>query len=489
VRSFAYALNSVCTEQIHMCMKKIRVLALFGTVMLAGCAVRRYQPAPIIPSDSASGLESLSLADPGLQAYLEKNLGRTFAPWPPKSWDLGTLSLAALYFNPTLDVTRARVAEAEAAILTAGARPNPTVGIAPGIPSPYLFSLDFAVPVETAGKRGHRIQLARNLDQAARFDLADSAWKVRSGVRIALLDYLIASRILDLLHSEEQVRGDQVDILTTRFSVGEIPRPEVDLAHIDLSKAHLAIRAAEGLVAEAKAALAASIGIPVAGLEGLDFSWSDLDSPPRAETLSPGQIQRDAILNRLDVRRSLAQYAAAEGDLQLEISKQYPDIQIGPGYTYEERNNFFTLGLSTTLPLFNRNQGPIAEAEARRKEASATFLQKQAQVIGESERALALYTAALKELAEADQSLSTLQDRQLQMMRQAVRLGQEDRLALTGVQVESSVVARTRLDALARAQTALGELEDAVQRPLEPGDKFPTEPETPALNKLPKESK
>jgi hypothetical protein len=50
-------------------------------------------------------------------------------------------------------------------------------------------------------------------------------------------------------------------------------------------------------------------------------------------------------------------------------------------------------------------------------------------------------------------------------------------------------VARARLDALARAQSALGELEDAVQRPLDPGDMFPINPESPALNKLPQESR
>jgi outer membrane protein TolC len=276
--------------------------------------------------------------------------------------------------------------------------------------------------------------------------------------------------------------------LEQRFSVGEIPRPEVDLARIELSKTHLAISASEGQIAEAKAALAASIGIPVAGLQGLTFSWSELNSPPTAESLSPEQIQREAVLNRLDVRRSLAQYAAAEADLQLEISKQYPDIQIGPGYTYEEKNNFFTLGLSTTLPIFSRNQGPIAEAEARRKEAAAAFLEKQAQVIAGSERALALYIAALRELAEADQSLHRLQDVQFQTMQQAVRLGEEDRLALNGVRIESSFVTRTRLDALARAQSALGELEDAVQRPLDPGDAFSITPESQALSKLSKES-
>jgi outer membrane protein TolC len=191
----------------------------------------------------------------------------------------------------------------------------------------------------------------------------------------------------------------------------------------------------------------------------------------------------------MDVRRSLAQYAAAEADVQLEISKQYPDVQIGPGYTYEEKNNFFILGLSTTLPLFNRNQGPIAEAEARRREAAAVFSEKQAQVIAGSERALALYTAALKELAETDQSLRKLQDDHLQMMQRAVQVGQEDRLGLNGVQIESSVVARMRLDAVARAQSALGALEDAVQRPLDPSGMFSIDPESPALNKPPAESK
>jgi outer membrane protein, heavy metal efflux system len=464
-------------------------LFVFGVWFLVGCAARRYQPAPIVPIDSASRLESRHLGDTELRAFLERSLGHPIAAWPLKTWDLGTLSLAALYFKPTLEGARARAAEAQAAVVTAGARPNPSLAVAPGIPSPYLFSLDFAVPIETAGKRGHRVQSARSLEQAAHFELMDSAWRVRSELRVALLNYLLASRSSDLLRSEEQVRAEQVTILEQRFAVGEISRPEVDLARIELSKAHLAISAAEGQRAEAKAALAASIGIPVAGLEDFDFSWPDLDSPPREDSFALQQIQREAVLNRLDVRTSLARYAAAEAELQLEISRQYPDVQIGPGYTYEEKNNFFTIGLSTTLPLFNRNQGPIAEAEARREQAAAAFVEKQAQVIASSERALARYIGALKELAEADQSLHKLQDTQFQMMQQAVRVGEEDRLSLNGVRIESSVVARTRLDALARSQSALGELEDAVQRPLDPSDVFPMNPKAPALNKIPKGSK
>src|SRR5689334_19051380 len=114
---------------------KTRIVVLLGVLSLTGCAMRRYQAAPIVPAETASMFQLRNLADPALQAYEEKNLGHAMSPWPPKAWDLQTLSLAALYFNPTLEAARARVAEAEAATITAGARPNPSLSVAPGIPS------------------------------------------------------------------------------------------------------------------------------------------------------------------------------------------------------------------------------------------------------------------------------------------------------------------------------------------------------------------
>jgi outer membrane protein, heavy metal efflux system len=461
-------------------MRKL-IVSLSGVFFLAGCAMQRYQPAPIVASATASQFESRSLANEGLRLFEEKNQSPP-ASWPPKTWNLQTLSLAALYFNPALDLARARLARADAAVVTAGSRPNPSLGLSPGIPSPYLLTLDFSFPIETAGKRGYRVQSARNLDQAARFDLADSAWTVLSGVRLALLNYLLASRSLELVRSEEQVRGDQVKILEQIQSAGEMPRLDVDLARIEHSKTEVALRAAEGQTAEAETSLVAAIGIPVAGIRGAQFAWPDLDTPPSPETFSPAEIQRDAVLNRLDVRRSLAQYAAAEADLQLEIAKQYPDINIGPGYTFEETHSFFTVGLSSVIPLFNRNQGPIAEAEARRKEAAAAFLQTQAQVIAKCERALAAYTASLRELAEA-QSLYQFQETQLQTVQQAIRAGADNRLSLDGVQIQLSILARAKLDSLRRAQRALGDLEDAVQRPLDHDGVFQIQPESPALNR------
>ena len=444
--------------------------ALLVGGMLAGCAAQHYHPAPIAADRAAAAFESRRLTDPGLRAFAEQTLGPT--AWPPPSWNYQTLSLAALYFNPSLDAARARIAESQAQILTAGARPNPTVALTPGVPSPYLLTLDLSFPVETAGKRGYRLQAARSLDLAARLELAQAAWTVRSSVRAALVDNLAASRALEQLRAEAELRTEEVRLLEATASSGEIPRQEVSTAEVELSRAHTAVAEAAARSVESEAALAAAIGIPAAALKEVRLSWPEWESPPRAESLPRDEIEREAVLNRLDVRAALAQYAAAESSLQLEIAKQYPDIDIGPGYTYEEKHSYFTVGFAATIPLFDRNQGPIAEAEARRREAEVQFVQTQAAVISRSERALALYDAALEGFAEAGR-FADVQTRRGEATRKAVHAGEEGRLDLDDAEIERSVAARARLEALAQVQRALGDLEDAVERPLAPGDALP----------------
>ncbi|MGO9513188.1 MAG: hypothetical protein ACLP2F_06050 [Steroidobacteraceae bacterium] len=81
------------------------------------------------------------------------------------------------------------------------------------------------------------------------------------------------------------------------------------------------------------------------------------------------------------------------------------------------------------------------------------------------------------------ESLVNLQESQRQAMRQSVLAGEQDRLDLDAVDVQRSISARARLDALAHAQKSLGDLEDAVQRPLAAGDELAIDPDSPALSK------
>lgn len=456
-------------------------LAVMAVAVLAGCA--HFEARPIAPEETEASWRARSLNDPDLCSYVATQGGLASGGCPPRVADLPALTAIALYLSPDLDVARADIALAEAAVVTAGGRPNPTVGVHGGWSDapelPWLYGITFDIPIETAGKRGYRIVHAEHLTDAARLTLGERAWSVRSRVRATALQHVVAVRTVEVLGDEETRRQQAVTVMEQRLAVGEVSRPEVDLARTDLDTLRLAVRAADGTVAESRVALAAALSLPTAALGGLAVVWPDLDTPPREDVLSLATVQRAGLLNRLDVQRALAEYAATEAALQLEVAKQYPDVHLSPGYNFDDSQNKYTLGLSITLPVLDQNQGPIAEAKARRAQAAAQFLALQADIIGETEGALARYRSASAELADAERLVSRL-DEQAHAMRRRVEVGEADRLALVGVEVQHAVARRARLAALGKTQTALGALEDAVQRPLVGATELPALPRSDA---------
>lgn len=452
---------------------KYRKLALILLLAgwMCGCATQHYRPAPIVPAETANRLEHRSLRDPGLRKSIQKALGHPVA-WPLRQWDLRTLTLAALYFSPRIQIARDRIAAAQGAIITAGEKPNPTLSLRPGIPSPWLFDFPLVFPIETHGKRTLRIERAKDLSSAAGIALGETEWNVASGVRKALLAYRMAQARLALSRSAERIEAQHVTLLRQRLSAGEGARPALQAARVALANAQFTLRSDQGHVATARAALAGAVGVPVAALNGVEITWPNFARLPATASLSPKRIERDAVLNRLDVRAALERYAAADAGLRLQLARQYPNFHIGPGYSFEEGNNYFTLPFSMVLPIRNRNQGPIAQAEAMRKEAAANFLAVQARAIAQSQQALAAYRSALAELAQADRPLRS-QLRQVRMTKRAVAAGESDQLQLNTLTLAGTVYARQRLQALGSAQAALGALENAVERPLIPGEFLP----------------
>jgi outer membrane protein TolC len=282
---------------------------------------------------------------------------------------------------------------------------------------------------------------------------------------------------LELRRVDESVKAEVVKIMEVRLALGETFRLDLDTAKAKYAAAQLEIHASEGKVAESRVILAGALGIPVQALEGVAFVWLDLDKLPAEGDLSLDRVQVAGLLNRLDVLRALAEYASAEAALELEVAKRYPDITLGPGFLYDQGDKKFTLGLSVSLPVFNQNQGPIAEADARRKEVAARFLSLQAQAIQEMDGGLARYRSAVSEYGAAQRMMLALEATEKAVRRQ-MELGESDRVALTGVRLESVLGSLSRLGALRKSQSALGSLEDAVQRPLGSAALLPEAPLT-----------
>ena len=446
---------------------KITAISCLFIVLLSGCT--SFEPQSLSPADTIVSYESRTLDNPQLQAFIQKNIQHELPAWPLPEWDFDLLTLAALYYHPGLDVARAKWNVAQAGIATAGMRPNPGINVnaqrnadAPGGISPWTLGLNLDIPVETAGKRGYRIDQAHYLSEAARLAIASTAWQVRSRVRSTLLDLYFARQTQTVLLQQQNFQQNNVALLEHRLALGMASQPEVTQARIALNQTTLALNEAQKIEAEARAKLASALGVSSKAIDNLPISFDLYAHTPE---LPARDVRQQALLNRPDVLSALAEYAASQSALQLEIARQYPDLNLGPGYTWDAGARKWSLGLSLTLPIFNQNQGPIAEAKAHRLQAMASFNATQARAIGEIEAALTGYQFIQTKLAAADALLAE-QNKQLQNMKASFKAGATDKVALLGTQLEMSQIEVSRIDILAKTQQALGALEDAVQRPL-----------------------
>ena len=444
--------------------------AIVALGLVAGCA--RFHPQPLSPAETAAGLESRSLGNPELKAFLEKHLNRELNPWPAAKWDFEMLTLAAFYYQPSLDMARAVWAEAQAGVVTAGARPNPTVGFTPqyvfnpGVEPPWVATLNLDWPIETAGKRGARVTQARHLSESARLNISATAWQVRSQLRASLIDLSAATRRESLLRQQLAVQEQVVASLDQRREAGAMASSEIMPARLLVQKARLDLSDAQRQQVEARTRVAEVMGLPVSALKDVEIAYDLTLFPADMDRLTSTEVRHQALQRRPDVLAALADYAASESALQIEIAKQYPDVHLNTGFEYDQGlQKWGLLGFGMELPLLNRNEGPIAQAAARRRQAAARFEALQAKVIADLDRALAVYEVAAKSRAGAEALLAT-QRKQQEAVAQQLKAGAADRLEVLTAQLELATSELVLQDSQTRLHQALGALEDAVQRPV-----------------------
>ena len=434
------------------------ILACAG--QLPGCS--HFRPQPISPEASIAGFESRSLEAPALRTFLEAN--QVTAPTADAGWSLEALTLTAVYYQPALAEARARLLAAQAARITADERPNPSLSVTPGydagVPGavhPWIVPLSLDWPIETAGKRGYRLAEAQHLAAAARWDLVGMVWRARSRLRDALLELYAAERAESLL-----ARG-RVDTAADRPPArGPAPGGEyLELRGGRGSNRVGSYDARETGRGGSSCGNRASPSPPPSGcqlraLDGARLSFGDLQSVPL--DLTRPQARQQALLDRADVRAALERYAASQSALQLQIARQWPDIDLGPGFEWNPQlagDREWELGVSLPLPIRNRNQGPIAEAKAQRALAGAHFLTVQAAALTEIDGSLAAYDSARSQLTTADSLLRGL-EQQLSSVNAQVAAGELQALDLANARLAYEAGGRDRLDAQVHTQQALG---------------------------------
>lgn len=459
--------------------RRYHVLLTLSLAASAGCV--HYQARPIVPEQLFERWDGRTLADAGLAHAVEP--GHLAATWPPDTWDLPSLTAAALYFHSELALARASWAVARAGRISAGERPNLGLTAGPGFNAstpantitPWILNFDLDFTVETAGKRGFRLNQATALAGSARYRIADAAWGVRAGVRQALVDLFAATETAGLLDQQQQVLGTSLVLFQRQLDAGEISAFQMSQARLQLATLRVSVADSRRQQQDARARLATAIGLPAAAIEDTRFNYDVFRRTP--VDIPDAAARRQAVLNRADVLGALSDYDASQAALQLEIARQYPDLHLGPGYQMDQDSNKWSLLFPLSLPVFSRNQGRIAEAEARRSLAAAQVEALQARTLGAIDRALVAYRAALARIGLADQLLLDAQ-RVEDVARNQFSAGAISQLDLSIVELDVMTRALVRLEAGVQAQQALGDLENAMQRPADmPLTPLPGEPQ------------
>jgi len=418
----------------------------FGLCLALAClACVRYQPRPLDPARHPAEVRRRDLADSALLAGVSRYAGR------PEGgrWTDRQLAVAALRLRADLRRLRAQWRAAGAAVRTAGERPRPGVqaeaerrvgGRDEG--SPWVVAVEGMFALELGGKRGARLQAARAGVALAESRLIAAAWGVATAARMAAASLSQASGEMEEAREEVRLLEQLHGLERARYAEAALGAAEVARTSTEIQNARLSLAEAERRVLEARAALAAALAVPVDAVEAVEPVITTLAGCPSLDSAGVASFVARALARRHEVSLALGGYALAESQLRLQVARQYPDLELGPGFVWDQGVNRWTLALALPALLGSRNRGAIGEAQAAREVAELRVAEMQDSVFADAEAAVQRCRGASLELAATDSVVAA-----------AMRLVERDRTAYQRGETSRLEPARAELQLL-RAERA-----------------------------------
>ncbi|MFM9836565.1 MAG: TolC family protein [Methylophilaceae bacterium] len=445
--------------------------------LFSACATEKYEAKPLSVEKTTSKILAKDPMSEDFKHYLIKQNYKA-SELPFSTWGLDELTLCALYFHPKLDVTKAQLGLVNAQIQSAGRKQNLTLNgnlahsdLANGDKRPWAYGLNVEIPIETSKKREIRIEEAEATAAVSLMDIADTAWQLRSEISKILIALEQNLANIQLLQTQLTTQTEISNMLQKRVDNGLASKTELSVVRLAQLKTQSEMNSAQAQSAEIRAILASDTGLTLDKFNQITLKPFDIDATiaQQAAYLDASSInkslQETALLNRIDVRRSLAKYAAAESKIKQEIAKQTPDISLSPGIAFEYGDSIWSLGFSTLLGLTNKNQTQIAEAKQLREIEGAQFEALQSQIIGDLNHAYANFAANKAKLDQA-QNLNASQMNHFKILQKQFNAGLIDRLALKQATLANILLQQQVLDAKFDLLKAASAIEDVMQHPI-----------------------
>lgn len=299
----------------------------------------------------------------------------------------------ALWNNAAFQELLADLGIARGDLIQAGLLPNPEFAFffqVPDKPLKYAFDL----PIEALWLRPIRVTAAAREANRTADRLAQAGLDLMRDVRQAYADLLLAKERVRVAEEGVKLRGRIAELAEKRLKAGDISPQEAATARIDALQAQQdAIRIGYDVpVAEERLRNSMGIG-PFRGPLPLDAL-----PPPACQEFDPDTLTESALAGRPDALAAAEAVAAAEARLKFAKQGWVRFLGILDATSGRNTGHEFGPALRFTVPLFNRNQGNIARAEAELEKAARNRQTVAFQIILDVQQAYLQYRQACAEL-------------------------------------------------------------------------------------------
>ncbi len=382
---------------------------------------------------------------------------------PQKLTLSSTLQLAEKQ-NLELAAARLRRAVAQAGVQVARRLPNPTANFTALRDTPHE-GLFFEQPLEIGGQRHRRMEVAQQEVGLTELEIGSLDRQIRRRVREAFYTATLARSISNRRGQALELAKRLREIARARFDAGDVPQLEVFQADLEVSRAGADLEIAQQQEKAAFSELNTLLNAPSESLWELDGSLEDLPRPIALADLLKRAEESNAELQHLAQEQKVEESRQA-----LLRAERIPTLNVQFGADFNSPRDF-RVGprsqLSLILPIFNRNQGEIAQSGAslRVLEGEATATRRA--VAGRVQAAYLDLTAREARVDLYHRNLVPAVERLEGLAEESYRAGKASILTVLDAQRNVQQVQRDYLESLFALQAAFAELEEIVGTPLD----------------------
>ena len=287
--------------------------------------------------------------------------------------------------NPLLTAAKEEIRAFEGDQIAAGKRPNPSVSLEvedypiQAHPGPFFqnqaMTLRLDYEIERGGRRQLRTEVAAQAVEAQRWEYRNQVRLMQLEVERAFAQAILAKLNLEASQSLLNQTERMIALNRVRFEQGEISALELNRTEAerlrfqeDVFQADLNLRNAKSSLLALMHAPELSQDVEIIGELQVSEGASETGMPPQA---SLEELLKIAFERRPDLASRAEEDRRAETDMALQRALRSSNISVGGGYKRNDADNSFVIGVTVPLRIFNRNEGEMIRAEAKRKQASS----------------------------------------------------------------------------------------------------------------------